>query len=160
MCSMPGDLYLPHVTFYLQLPKEVPYTCSQLVQTNIHTPCLSWGSESQSPFGTWYRWIPRFTACWLPQCTWKMCTLLSLVTCSLPVLSAIGSGMLSGPPHTCTGGWASCRSPYGLAQLLTVLAEIHDAGTPHRKEPAGHAEPGPSGPWWGPVRLTCPPVSK
>lgn len=33
-----------------------------------------------------------------------------------------------------------------LAQLLTVLAEICDAGTPHRKEPAGYAEAGPSGP--------------
>lgn len=42
-----------------------------------------------------------------------------------------------------------------LAQLLTMLAELHDAGTPHRKEPAGYAEAGPSGPLWGPVRLTC-----
>lgn len=42
-----------------------------------------------------------------------------------------------------------------LAQLLTVLAEICDAGIPHRKEPAGCAEAGPSGSLWGPVRLTC-----
>lgn len=42
-----------------------------------------------------------------------------------------------------------------LARLLVVLAKIRDAGTPHRKEPAGYTEAGPSGPQWGPVRLTC-----
>lgn len=40
-----------------------------------------------------------------------------------------------------------------LAQL-TAMAEICDAGTPHRKEPAGYAEAGPSGPMQGPVRPT------
>lgn len=42
-----------------------------------------------------------------------------------------------------------------LAKLLTVLAEICDAGTARRKEPAGYAKAGPSGPLWVPVRLTC-----
>lgn len=49
-----------------------------------------------------------------------------------------------------------------LAQLLIVLAKIRDAGTPHRKEPAGYTEAGPSGPQWGPVRLTwatCPQIA-
>lgn len=47
-----------------------------------------------------------------------------------------------------------------LAQLLTVLAEICDAGTPHRKKPAGYAEADPSGPLWGSVSSPVPPVPK
>lgn len=42
-----------------------------------------------------------------------------------------------------------------LAQLMIVLAEIRDAGSPHRKEPVGYDEAGPSAPLWGPVRFTC-----
>lgn len=33
-----------------------------------------------------------------------------------------------------------------LAVLAQLLSMICDAGTPHRKEPAGYAEAGPSGP--------------
>lgn len=48
-----------------------------------------------------------------------------------------------------------------LARLLTLLAKIRDAGTPHRKEPAGYTEAGPSGSLWGGLSGSpVPPVPK
>lgn len=78
-----------------------------------------------------------------------------MVTCPIPVLPAVGSGILSGPPTIILVAEPPALVHMVLAQLLTVLAEISDAGTPHRKEPVEYDEAGPSGPLWGPVRLTC-----
>lgn len=144
------------MTFYphLQLPKEALYTCFQPEQT--HTPHVSGGEVRARVHlgpGTDGRLGPLPAGCpnvhekCVPCSGWPHAPFLPYqpqapgCSVALPTLLLVAE-----PP---------ALAHKALAQLLTVLTEICDAGTPHRKEPAGYSEAGPSGSLWGPVRLTC-----
>lgn len=151
---MPGELHLP--TCDLQLPKEALYTCPQPEQTNtsLH-PHVSGGElRARVHLGL----VQRNTQvhCLLAAPVYMKNVYLvktDHMSPSCPTSYRLWAAQWPSPHFY----WWLSLLPYPICagSAPTVLAEICDAGTSHRKEPAGYAETGPSGPLWGPVRLTC-----
>lgn len=158
MCSMPGDLHLPTGDL-LPSPTAAQgstvYLLSARANTNTHTPHDS-GGEARARVHLEPVQMNTRVHCLLaaPVCM-KNVYLVQVdhMSHSCPTSHSVWAPQWPSPQLYWWQPPALVHMV--LAQLLTVLAEIRDAGTPHRKEPVGYDEAGPSGPLWGPVRLTC-----